>query len=365
MKFVFVGYTSNPQYSDPQDWLFQIRAYLGVLESLAKEHEVISIEQIGYSGVLVQNAVQYHFIKPLHRRDYFPERLHHFIAAQSPDIILIHGMEHPLQLIHLRRTVGKHARIIVQSHSPKLPSGIKKWVQRFADRSVNAYFFSSKQMARPWLQHRLISNADKLFEVPVGSSVFDRVDRTFARNSTGMGEGKIFLWAGRLDHNKDPLTVVKAFLRFAQEDPLAKLYMIFQQNDLLQEVQQLLQQNKAGEQVILVGTVAHAAMQDWFCSADFFISSSHFEVFGAAVAESMSCGCIPLLSDIPAYRSITGNGACGILFHPGDDNALLGVLKSAVQMDLVLEEERTITWFNERLCFDAIAQRIGRIAASL
>lgn len=365
MKFLFVGYTANKQFHHPQDWLFRIRAYLGVLESLAKQHEVVSIEQINYTGLIEQNGVQYHFIQPLGRRNYFPRKLHRFIAAQSPDIILIHGMEHPLQLLHLRSVIGSQPKIIVQSHSPRLPSGIKYFVQKIAGRSINAYFFSSKLMAAPWLQKKLISHAGKLFEVPVGSSVFQRIDKATARKNTGATGAQVFVWAGRLDNNKDPLTAVIAFLELIKSEPCAKLYMIFQQDDLLPQVQHLLQTNEQRNAVTLVGAVSHNDMQDWFNSADFIISTSHFEVFGAAVAEAMSCGCIPLLSDIPAYRSITGNGSCGALFEAGDPDSLLRVLQQWVKMDLAPEETKTLALFDNQLSFDAIAQKVARIAASL
>jgi glycosyltransferase involved in cell wall biosynthesis len=363
MKFVFVGYTSNEQYQDPQAWLFRIRAYLGVLEALARQHTVISIEQIGYTGVLQQRGVEYHFIKPIGRRNYFPRQLHRFIAAQSPDIILVHGMEHPLQVWQLRRTVGAGPVIIVQSHSSKLPSWLKTWMQKITDTSVNAYFFSSRSMAIPWLQKGLIANSKKVYEVPVGSSVFIRVEKSIARKRVGINEATVFLWAGRLDKNKDPLTVVQAFLRYAAIAPGAGLYMIFQQDDLLHKLQQLLEGNEFGKRVTLVGKLGHDAMGDWFSSADFFISSSYFEVYGAAVAEAMSCGCIPILSDIPAYRSITANGACGYLFEPGNSESLFRVMLRSGEMDLALEEVKIMTLFGQRLSFNAIAEKISQIGA--
>jgi len=365
MKFLFVGYTGNEQFHDPHEWLFRIRAYLGVLEALARQHTVISIEQIGYTGLLKQNGVQYHFIKPVGRHNYFPARLHRLIKEQAPDIILVHGMEHPLQVIHLRSTVGTQPKIILQSHSPGLPAGIKSLVQKLADRFVNAYFFSSKLMGEPWLQKKLIANPGKLFDVPVGSSVFQPGDKSIARSKTGMGAERAYLWVGRLDNNKDPLTVVTAFLEFALTATAVKLYMIFQQDDLLPQLEAMLEKTDHRNCVHMVGHVPHNEMQNWFIGADFIISGSHFEAYGAAVVEGMSCGCIPLVSNIPAYCMITGNGACGDMFEPGTVNSLVPVLRRSLKMDLHLEEIKTRTQFDATLSFQAIAQRIAQIAALL
>ena len=62
MKIVFTGYINVPEFDDPHKWLRRIKGYIGILESLSKYHSVTSIEQINYSGQLVQNAVEYHFL---------------------------------------------------------------------------------------------------------------------------------------------------------------------------------------------------------------------------------------------------------------------------------------------------------------
>jgi hypothetical protein len=52
MKIVCTGYDRTEKYTNPQDWLKQISFYTGIIEELAKKHEVISIERINYEGEL-------------------------------------------------------------------------------------------------------------------------------------------------------------------------------------------------------------------------------------------------------------------------------------------------------------------------
>ncbi len=363
MKFVFAGYVRSPEFNRPEDWIKRIQAYLGVLESLSKQHKVISIEQINHNGDHFQNGVQYHFMDFGKSKLYFPWKLHQFIKKAEPDIILVHGIDFPLQVIQLRLKMGSKVKIIVQSHGNQTPKGYKRFLQRLADKCIDAYFFTSKQISEAWLKEGLISNEKKVHEVMVGSSVFVRVDKETARIKNNIQGNPVFLWAGRLDQNKDPLTVVKAFLRFHLLYPAAKLYMIFQTNELLQEIEDLLQKHPLQNAVMLVGKVEHSDMLYWFNSADFFISGSHFEVFGAALSEAMSCGCIPIVTNIPSFQKITGTA--GLLYNVGDEDALFAALKQTVIMDMGNERKKVSEQFEQYLSFEAIAQRIQEIAASL
>ena len=72
------------------------------------------------------------------------------------------------------------------------------------------------------------------------SSVFQPANKTDARKQTGIDGHPVFLWVGRLDANKDPLTVIRAFLQFLNNQPAARLYMIYQEEKLLQEVRHLI-----------------------------------------------------------------------------------------------------------------------------
>ena len=364
MKFLFTSYVRSPEFSQPQEWINRISAYLGVLESLSKQHTVISIEQINYKGSYQQKGVQYFFMDFDKRVLHFPWKLHRFIKKQSPDIILIHGMDFPFQVIQLRLKMGRGVKIIVQSHGNKIPTGYKKILQQIADKCINAYFFTSKEMSKPWLKEKLILTEKKIHEVMVGSSVFYPMDKQTARLKKDSKDSLVFLWAGHLDKNKDPLTVVKAFLRFVPECPEAQLYMIYQSGELLEEIEMLLKESIFKNNIILVGKVLHDDMLHWFSSSDFFISGSHFEVFGAAVVEAMSCGCVPVITGIPSFQKITGN-ACGLLYKAGDEEALINTLQQAVKMDLDKEREKVFRQFQQHLSFEAIAVKIQEAAISL
>ena len=64
-------------------------------------------------------------------------------------------------------------------------------------------------------------------------------------------------------------------------------------------------------------------------AADLFVLGSHQEGSGYSVIEALACGLPPIVTDIPSFRSLTGEGAVGALWPCGDSRALCEALASA------------------------------------
>lgn len=366
MKFVFASYVVSDGFNDPQAWLKRINAYLGTLEVLATTNTVISIEQINYEGEVLKNGVQYYFKKLPVKQRLYPVQLHRFIKKQKPDIVIIHGLGFPLQVMQLRLMLGRKTPIILQHHAERPFKGLKKLAFKLADRGVDAYLFSSKTMGTEWVEQSAIGHSNKIHEVMPVSSVFSQINKQCALSRTGISGQPAFIWVGRLDNNKDPLTTVRAFLRYLKLQPSARLYMIFQSDELLFEIRKILNAEHAYKNsIILVGKIAHPELLYWFNSVDFVISSSHYESGGAAVCEAISCGCIPVLTDIDSFRIITNHGQCGLLYEAGNEHSLFNALQQTSQMNIIQEKARVLAHYQLTLSFGAIAGRINAIVAGL
>jgi glycosyltransferase involved in cell wall biosynthesis len=364
MKIVSTGYNKTEEYTNPQDWLKRISFYTGIFEELAKKHEVISIERIDYEGSYQQNGVQYHFINFKKKVVLFPWLMHQFIKRQHPDVVLVHSFSFPLQIIQLRWALGKKTKIIVQNHAERPSSGLRKIFQTVADRYISAYLFTSAEMGMEWVEKRIIRSSKKIVEVMEVSSTFNATGKKAGDVNTKTSNAAVFLWVGRLNANKDPLTVVKAFTNFLAVQPSAKLNMVYQAEELLPQIKELVNSNdKAKEAIKLVGEIPNQQLQEFYNSADFFISGSHYESGGVAVCEAMSSGCIPIVTDILSFRKMTGYGKCGLLYEPGNDKALLKSLRETEKMDIEKERAKVLKQFKEELSFEAIAGRINALIA--
>jgi glycosyltransferase involved in cell wall biosynthesis len=366
MKFVFVSYNYSADINTPEAWINRINFYVGSLECLSKTNTVIRVDQINYEGDFIHNGVQYFCIKPKKKKNYFPRKLNRFVRSLAPDVVVVSSFLFPLQVIQLRLCLGKKIKIIVQHHAEKPYSGIKKFIQRQASRFIDAYIFASYEIGADWVKRGNLINEKKIHEIVGGTSVFYPIEKSIAKQKTEVEGSVVFLWAGRFNANKDPLTVIKAFLKFAAMQPGVKLYMIYQTTELLNDVKSLIAENKnSKDRIVLIGPVQHSEMLYWLNSADFLVSGSHYEGSGTVICEAMSCGCIPVVTDIHSFRSITDNGECGLLYSPGNEDELFSLLMKTMIMNLDDMQNRILEHFKNELSFEAIARKINKVAADL
>jgi glycosyltransferase involved in cell wall biosynthesis len=365
MLYVFVNYNYSPEFISPESWIKRTSGYTELLEQLSKNNTVISIKQINYEGIYTHNGVQHHFVNLNRKKTFFPYKINQYVRNLKPDIVFVQGLHQPLQLIQLKALVNKKAKFIAQHHAEKPFTGLKKAIQRLADPLVDAYLFVSKSMGLGWVNQGNLGSTHKIHEVMEVSSLFYPINKEVARSKTSINGDPAFLWVGRLNENKDPLTVVKAFLRFASVNTGARLYMIYQTEELLKQIRELLNASPHGNKIILVGKVPHDDLLYWFNSADFLLSGSHYEGGGTVVCEAMSCGCVPVVTDIDSFRMITDNGRCGLLYKVANGDALLNALVQTQASNIEKKQQHCLDYFKSNLSFEAIANRIQEIAIGL
>jgi glycosyltransferase involved in cell wall biosynthesis len=365
MLYVFVNYNYSPDYTTPESWFKRIAGYNGLVEELAKTNEVISIKQINYEGRQIHNGVDYRFLDCGKKKTFFPRKLNRYVKSLKPDVVFVQGLHQPLQLIQLGTLLRGKSKIIAQHHAEQPFTGIKKLIQRFAGRYVNAYLFAATDLGLDWVKKGNISSGKKIHEVMEVSSNFYVVDKIRALQKTGVNGSLVFLWVGRLNANKDPLTVVKAFLLFAEKVPSARLYMIYHTDELLGQLKTVLNNAANKQAVVLIGKTPHEDLLYWYNCADFIISGSHYEGSGTAICEAMSCGCVPVVTGIFSFRMITDNGNCGLLYEPGDQNGLLSALMRTCDLNMEQQRAKSLNQFESKLSFPAIARQVQQIAGSL
>ncbi|GHN00393.1 hypothetical protein WSM22_18820 [Cytophagales bacterium WSM2-2] len=223
------------------------------------------------------------------------------------------------------------------------------------DRFVKGYFFVSGEQAEEWLRANQINDRKKIHEVMECSSVYQPRDGIHVSQNN---KGLVYLWVGRFDDNKDPVTLVSAFIQFARSRNVI-LHVIYQQNDLYEKVDAIA---KGCEQIILVGKQNKEQLQQWYNNADFIVSTSHYEGSGIAVCEALSCGCIPILSSIPSFRWMAGS--TGLFFQAGNENDLLTAFHKSENIDIAEARKKVIENFQTRLSFMAIASTMEKAMIS-
>lgn len=359
MRIVHVSYARSMDYRDPEAWLKRIDFFVALVTEMAKRAEVRSIHCINHEGVLRKDRAEYHFLKRSLIQVLYPVGLHRYIKRLRPEIVVVHGLIFPWQVLWLRWQLGHTVRIVIQHHAEQPLRHYKRALQKVIDPFVAAYIFTSLDQARAWVAEKQIASLQKVHEIMEVPSVFEPIDRGHALQRTKLKASGMYLWVGRLDANKDPLTLVKAFMRFAATNPNVQLQMVFRGDEMIDDVKRVLAGSpEEAERIKLVGSVQHDELLYWFNSADFILSTSHYEGSGIAVCEAMSCGCIPILTNIPSFRMMTGNGSCGLLFEPGDVDGLFKVLMESVSLNGSGERSKVLEQHKQHLSAEAIAEKM-------
>ncbi|WP_299211981.1 glycosyltransferase family 4 protein [uncultured Aquimarina sp.] len=326
---------------------------LGYLPYLSQKIQTISLNRIAVDFSTLKEGVKYIFYKGGKIRKYsIPFAYHNFINELSPDYILIHGMGYGRYCYFLRRQLRKKVMILVQVQGyAEAPKGFKKWIYTLSDKYIDGYLFTGKENAKDWIESKVFAE-DKVFEVMEGAT-------NFRFNPEVKRKEKTFLWVGRLDENKDPITVLKAFQQYLIKEPLATLTMIYNGFQLLEQVNELLSSNTLLKQAVNnVGRLDRKEIESLYQTHQYFVLGSHYEGSGFALAEAMTCGCVPIVTNIPSFNYMTNYGSCALLFEPGNREQLFSAFCETKMINYLEKQSKVLQCVNEKLTHKAIAEEI-------
>ncbi|MEQ1909796.1 MAG: glycosyltransferase family 4 protein [Vicinamibacterales bacterium] len=354
-----MNYTFDSRIETPEALLDCYDTLSGWCDAVSQEGlSVRLVQAFKRDAVLLRDAAEWHFCEAPPPRARWVRHMHQCAAAHNPDVVHVNGFDALVQTWLLRRAMPDSTAIVVQDHAG-VPSGnwIKSRVRRALMREIDGFLFTSRAQADPWVQGGFITS-DHVYDVLEASTSLRPMDRADARRSTGVDGSPALLWVARLDSNKDPLTILEGFEYVVDVLPRATLTMIYRDAELLPLIQQRLQSSRAlGERVRLVGAVPHAELATWYSAADLFVIGSAREVCGYAVVEACACGAIPIVTDIPPFRAITGDGAIGRHWPRGDARSFADAVIAVSESSLDRDRPRVLEHFANRLSWDAVGQR--------
>ncbi|HET6386388.1 MAG TPA: glycosyltransferase family 4 protein [Armatimonadota bacterium] len=358
MRVVSVNYYYDSDLATPEDLLRRYGTLVGWAEGLAAAGvESVVVQRFKANIRRSIGAVEYHFVNERGAGARSPE-LHSVIASLRPDVVHVNGMSFAPQARRLKSLLSG-APIVIQDHADRRPSNpFARTALRLSLRQMDAVIFTAREQSLPWLSQGLLSPETPVLELMEGSSRFSLLPRHEARAQIRMDGDPLCLWVGRLDPNKDPLTVLDGFAMALQDRPRARLAMIYGEAPLLPQVLSWLRSRPGVARcVTLIGPRPHAELEAFYNSADLFLLGSHHEGSGYAALEAISCGAVPILTDIPSFRRLTDNGRWGGLWRVGDAASLAHTLvdwESRLAADTRVQIRR---FFEDRFTFEAIGRR--------
>ncbi|MCY2988525.1 MAG: glycosyltransferase family 4 protein [Planctomycetota bacterium] len=303
-----------------------------------------------------------------------PRRLHGMVrehcrgrlAAGSPTVVHLGGLVYPVQTRHLSAVLPSACALAVQHHAELPRAGLRGYLQAWGLRRVDGFLFTCRELAANWIDRRIIRSQELVYEVMECSSLLAYQDRGAARRLTKMSGSPIVLWTGNLTSNKDPLTILSGFERVLARVPTARLYMVYRRADLLDQVRATIEQRAPLRPTVsLLGEIPYAEIGPYYNSADLFVQGSAKEGSGIAVLDSLACGVVPVVTEIPSFRTILADGAVGALWPVGHADAFAGAMLRVLETPFECQSHAARQLFQSRWTYSAIGREAVRVYQEL
>jgi glycosyltransferase involved in cell wall biosynthesis len=248
----------------------------------------------------------------------------HAARSFNPNVAHVNGMDYPRAIRRLRAALPATTALIVQDHGGFEPCRLswfrKAWIRRGLN-AADALLAATLAQARDFRASGLVPESTAIRDVMEASTNL-RSQRPRVR------DGRLnVLWVGRLNANKDPLTVLTGFAAFATARRNATLKFVYGTTELEAALREAIRRHPfLHDRVQLTGAVSHELLADIYGEADLFVLGSHREGSGYAVLEAMACGVVPVLTNIPSFRGLTDGGRVGELWDIGNPESLAAAL---------------------------------------
>jgi len=356
-------------------------------ELASRGHEVMVMHQCLRRLSFVENRVHYELVPSarwsraiaalggqiLHRESSLLEAALpavRTIRRWQPDLVHFFGTTLTLNLALLERALGRRGPpVVVDYHGGWPPANpLLRRIQRATLDRASRLLFTTRELARPFVEAGILAVGDpRVVEVMEVSTPFRMKDRAAARAVTGMSGDPVFLWAGRLEPVKDPLTALRGFDRIRAAWTGSRLYLCFLTDQLLPELRAFVDSRPGlADHVHFQGRVPHDQMEEVFNSADLLLQASRpigwiMEASGFVPLEAMACGAVPVLTDLPSFRAMTADGRYGVLFQVGDDIGLARSVLALGRERLAALRAEVRAHFESHLSFCALADRLEAV----
>lgn len=322
--------------------------------------EISVIQSASKTDACERNGVSFRFVaepwlgaKPA--AGYAPLRIARAVRDLRPHVIHVNGLGFPF---HTRALCALRVPVLVQDHADNARRRFAA-LQRWGLATVTGFAFTAREQASPFLSNGSIRPRVPIFAIPESSTYFRQGDREHARRATGVHGDPAVLWVGHLNANKDPITILEAFSRALRHLPRARLWICYRDAPLLGAVlARLAGDAPLSSHVHLLGPMPHDQVELLCRAADFFMLGSRRESCGYALLEALACGVTPIVSDIPAFRAITGGAATGALCEPGNAEDFAAALVALAGRASEALRQSAISHFQSELSFSALGRKL-------
>ncbi|MGR6086929.1 MAG: glycosyltransferase family 4 protein [Arcticibacter sp.] len=319
-KILFLGETYR---ADAQTWIHGIEVASGVK---------IETDEVAFSKSRIIRAVR--FLSLIFKYALNQSRYNFdFVLAERS---ISYGL--------LSMFVNARVRIVAQQGATDLFPG--KWYHRLYKGAIQKYVYRNADIIHAWgsnmAQHMKSVGvpSDKIVVLPKGIdlSIFQFVGLNHKPNSTFK-----LVVTRSLESYYGHSCIVMALKELVLMGFSIELHIVGS-GSLEHQLRDLCKSMNLSSYVIFHGRLNASQLCEVLQYSHIYVSAPLTEGFSSSLMESMACGCLPVVSDLPANRALIQHGTNGYLFIPMDSASLVKSLVQAIeyfpQMSLAVDSNR-------------------------
>ncbi len=264
-------------------------------------------------------------------------RLVRYLQGEQPDLITAFQTHANVVAILAKAISGAHSKLVIREgntpsaklkNSDLLRNRILYKVIPFLYPRADGIVAISEGVKKD-LQELLPS---KVIDVIYNPAVRADIDKLASQNVDhpffNAGAPSVILAIGRLTHQKDHLTLLKAFARVRQK--LDVRLIILGEGSDRQKLEAFIDANDLADVVSMPGFVPNPFA--YLAKSSVFVLSSRWEGFGIVLAEALACGVPVISTDCPnGPAEILENGRFGVLVPVEDVDAMAEAISDTLE----------------------------------
>ena len=301
---------------------------------------VISFRPYEIEGVNVINIDQWKFAVGL-EYVFLAPRVRQIIKELHVDILHAHyctsyGFVGAASGIHPFVVTAWGSDVLISPEKSILYRMLVRWVFDRADLVTSM----AEHMTIHLLQRKYVK-PDKLITLPFGvdTNQFHPGHMENVHN----GSPYLVLSTRRLDSVCDISTFIQAIPLVLKVVPQAR-FVVASEGPLRQELEVLATRLNIGNQISFAGWIPQEELPRLLAKSDIMVSTAYSDGNNVSLNEAMACGAFPIATDIPANREWLESGKNGLLFPPGDWNALAENIINALHKPELRREAAKSNW---------------------
>lgn len=361
LHVVQIGFFLDLEERSPAQLLLDWWPLVDAAEMVARTGARVTVIQASSRDeTVVQGGVSYHFLarNPGAATLAGTTTFVHLLERLRADVFHVHGLCFPTEIMALS-LAAPDIPILVQDHANGVPRFWRRASYRRAMSRVAGVAFCALPQAEPFRRAGLLKPPTAVFEIPECSSRFVPGDQEAARVETGLHGNPVVLWVGHLDSNKDPLTMLAGIGEASEQLPNLQVFCCYGKAPLLREVEgRIAGDPRLGGRVHLLGKVSHERIEVLMRAADLFLLGSHHEGSGCSLIEALACGLPPVVTAIPSFRVLTGEGRVGALWSCDQKSDLRRALLSIAGRPRQAMRREARAHFDRELSFAAVGRKL-------